>query len=213
MRKVYGVSLSPYVRKVLMTLNLKGLDYEMVHCTPMDKPEGFEELSPLGKIPAYIDDAISISDSSVICQYLEDTHPDNPIFPTSPIDKAKVRWFEEYADTKMIEVCGSGLFFERVVKPAFLQIEPDEERVRENLEHEMPKILSYLESKLDGNYIIGEQLTLADITIGSNLLNARYANYEIDAQQWPKLAAYFQRLCETDCFKAQIESDKVFLNQ
>ena len=105
--------------------------------TPMDKPEGFEEFSSLGKIPAYQDDELSVSDSSVICAYLDAKHGKNSIYPLDLIQRTKALWFEEYADSKLAELCG-GVFFERVVKPNFLQQETDKNRVNSIISNELP---------------------------------------------------------------------------
>ena len=71
MSKLYGVPLSPMVRKVLLALEIKQVDHELVPVTPFMKPEGFEKISPLKKIPAWEGDKVTLADSTVICEYLE----------------------------------------------------------------------------------------------------------------------------------------------
>src|SRR5258708_5117911 len=123
MRKVIGSSISPFVRKVLLTLEFKELEYEQDPVTPLNLPEGFRRFSPLGKIPGFIDGAVEICDSSVICQYLEDRYPEPGLYPRDPALAAKARWLEEFADFKLLEVLGPPLFFERIVKKMFLKQE------------------------------------------------------------------------------------------
>ena len=62
---------------------------------PFAKDVEFQKLSPLGKIPALQDGDLTLCDSTVICEYLEDAYPDKPVYPANPKDKAKARWFEE----------------------------------------------------------------------------------------------------------------------
>jgi glutathione S-transferase len=70
--RVIGSYLSPYVRKVLVFLDLKGLAYEIDPIIPFMGDQRFTQLSPTRRIPVLIDDRVSLADSSVICQYLEE---------------------------------------------------------------------------------------------------------------------------------------------
>ena len=74
--KILGIPLSPYVRKVVVDLNIKGIDYEIQPVLPGSDDPDFRAVSPLGKIPVLIDDDLSIPDSSVICEYLEEAYPE-----------------------------------------------------------------------------------------------------------------------------------------
>ena len=60
---IIGSFVSPYVRKVLACLELKGLDYRVDPITPFFGNDEFERLSPLRRIPVLIDGDCSISDS------------------------------------------------------------------------------------------------------------------------------------------------------
>jgi glutathione S-transferase len=89
---IIGSFVSPYVRKVLACLNLKGLDYEVDPITPFYGNDEFERLSPLRRIPVLIDGDFSVSDSSVICAYLDEAYGGHPLFPPGPKDRARARW-------------------------------------------------------------------------------------------------------------------------
>src|SRR5881227_1235826 len=96
---VIGSFVSPYVRKVLACMNLKGLDYQVDPITPFFGNDEYQRLSPLRRIPVLIDGDFSVSDSSVICAYLDEAYPARPLLPADPRDRARARWFEEYSDT------------------------------------------------------------------------------------------------------------------
>ena len=72
---IVGSYLSPYVRKVLVCLEVKGIAYEVDHIVPFFGDDRFSTLSPLRRIPVLVDGDLVLSDSSVICQYLEDKQP------------------------------------------------------------------------------------------------------------------------------------------
>ncbi len=208
---VYGVQLSPFVRKVLISLDILAVDYTLKAVNIFDLPEEFKRISPLGKVPVLDDDGFTIPDSTVICQYLNEKYASNKLYPVELKARTKVRWLEEYADTKLISVLGIPLFFERLVKPKFLKQQTDEQRVEENIKHYIPPVLDYLESVLPEAGFVCETLSVADVTIGSFFLNASYADYEVDRGRWPKLASYVARVYQQPVFQKYIESDKKIL--
>src|SRR3982750_3941683 len=95
---IIGSFVSPYVRKVLACMNLKGLDYEVDPITPFFGSDEFQRLSPLRRIPVLIDGDLSVSDSTVIGEYLDDASPGHRLYPADPKDRARARWLEEFAD-------------------------------------------------------------------------------------------------------------------
>src|SRR3982750_2238996 len=114
--QIIGSFVSPYVRKVLACMNLKGLPYEVDPITPFYGNDEFRRLSPLCRIPVLVDGDFSVSDSSVICGYLDETYPGHPLFPPDPKDRARARWFEEYADTRLGELFIWGFFYPKVLQ-------------------------------------------------------------------------------------------------
>jgi len=84
---VIGSFVSPYVRKVLACMNLKGLAYEVDPITPFYGNDEFRRLSPLCRIPVLIDGDFSVSDSTVICAYLDNAYPGHALFELRPSAK------------------------------------------------------------------------------------------------------------------------------
>jgi hypothetical protein len=115
--KIIGSYVSPYVRKVLACLALKGLDYEIDPITPFFGGDEFERLSPLRRIPVLVEGDLTLCDSSVICAWLDEAYPKRPLLPASASDRARARWLEEYADTRLGDVFVWGLFYPKVVHP------------------------------------------------------------------------------------------------
>ena len=111
--KLYGVALSPFVRKAMLALEHKGISYDNEPTFPGDTSPAFRAISPLGKVPVLEHDGFAIPDTSVICRYLERIHPDQALYPSDPQAEAQVLWLEEYADSRLVEAC-AGLFRERV---------------------------------------------------------------------------------------------------
>ncbi len=86
---IVGSYLSPYVRKVLVCLELKGIPYEVDPIVPFYGDDRFSALSPLRRIPVLVDGDLVITDSSVICQYLEELQPSPRLLPADIRDRAR----------------------------------------------------------------------------------------------------------------------------
>ena len=102
--QIIGSYLSPYVRKVLVFLDLKGIPYEIDPIVPFFGSDRFSQVSPIRRIPVLLDEEVILADSSVICQYLEDRYPDPALYPGNVVERARTRWLEEFADSRMGEV-------------------------------------------------------------------------------------------------------------
>ena len=196
---IIGSFVSPYVRKVLACLNLKGLDYEIDPITPFFGNDEFERLSPLRRIPVLVDGDFSISDSSVICDYLDDAYPGHSLYPRDPKERARAHWFEEYADTRLGDLFIWSLFYQKVVRPMVWGEPTDEERVARAEQQDIPAALDYLERELPADGFLFGEIGAADIAIASFFRNGVYAGYEVDARRWPRTAAFVQRVLAHDC--------------
>jgi len=207
--RIVGSFVSPYVRKVLACLDLKGLDYEVDPITPFFGNDEYERVSPLRRIPILTDGDFNICDSSVICAYLDDAYPERPLLPAEPRERAKARWLEEYADTRLGDVFIWGLFYQKVVRPIVWGEPGDEERIARTLTEQVPHTLDYLERELPSDgYLFGD-IGLADITLASFFRNAAYAGFEPDAARWPVTAGFVERALAHPCIASLLPFEDV----
>lgn len=207
MPKVYGINASPFVRKVRVVLAEKGIAYDLDPVIPVNVSDDFRKMSPLGKIPVFQDGDHTLCDSSVICGYLERKHPQPALYPTDPYQYGRALWFEEYGDSALVQVIGPKIFFQKVIAPAFFNRPTDEEIVNKALTEELPPLLTYLESQLDGEYLAGSVFSIGDIGIVTQFVNLSHAGYGVDAGKWPKLAKYVERLVKRPSFKQLIDEE------
>jgi glutathione S-transferase len=208
---VYGGSLSPFVRKVLVVLAEKGVEAKNENINPFAPPPEFLKISPLKRIPVLRDTDVpepnTLPDSSVICDYLENKFPNPPLYPKDAFARARALWYEEYADSTVASTIGPGLFFERVVKKMMRQ-QPDEEICRKTLQEKLPPILDFLEKEIGGRqYFVGDSFTIADVSVGTMFVNFEHAGETVDGARWPKLAAYVKAIHERPSFKALIDKE------
>jgi glutathione S-transferase len=202
--ELFGNSLSPYVRKVMLVLEAKGIPYENDPLSPVMNPsEEFLRISPLRKIPVLRDGDFVLPDSSVICRYLEDAHPEPALYPREIRARAFACWLEELTDTRLTE-CLAPIAGERLFKPRFLKQPPDEANVARLVREELPGPLAYLESIAPSAGFACGELSIADLALASAFTNARYAGYAPDAADHPRLRALLERSWATAPFAAQL---------
>ena len=198
--KIIGSYVSPYVRKVLACLNLKGLVYEIDPITPFFGGDEFERLSPLRRIPVMVDGDVELCDSTVICAYVDEAYAGHVLMPSSPADRARARWLEEYADTRLGDVFIWGLFYQRVVHPAVWGEPGDQARIARTLAEDAPAALDYLEPQLTAEgWLFDDRIGIADIAIASFFRNAAYAGFAPDPARWPRTAGFVERTLAHPC--------------
>ncbi len=211
MPTLHGVSVSPYVRKVMVALAEKGVAYDQNPITPFTTPPGYRKMSPLGRIPCWEDGDFTLPDSSCIIGMLERSHPEPSLCPSDPKELGRALWFEEYADTWVFRESIQPVFFERVVKKLIGQ-ETDQAAVDEALGETIPKTFKYLEGQIgDREWLVGDRFGLADLATASPFVNFVHAGEKVDAGTFPKLAAYVERVHARPSFQACIAKDREFL--
>ena len=209
---IIGSYVSPYVRKVLACMNLKGLDYEVDPITPFFGNDEFRRLSPLCRIPVLIDRDFSVSDSSVICAYLDEAYPGHPLFPSDAKDRARARWLEEFADTRLGDLFIWNLFYQKVVHPLVWGEAGDQARIDKALNEDIPEALGYLEREVPADGFLFGDIGVADISIASFFRNGAYAGFETDAERWPRTAAFVERTLAHPCIAALLPLEDVQRN-
>lgn len=210
--RIVGSFVSPYVRKVLAVIALKGLDYEIDPITPFFGGDQFERLSPLRRIPVLVDGDFTLCDSSAISTYLDDSHPQPPLLPSAVRDRARARWMEEYADTRLGDVFIWGLFYPKVVHPIVWGEPGDSLRIEKTLRDDVPREMDWLETQLpEDGFLYGSAIGLADIAIATFFRNASYAGFEPDGQRWPRVAGFVARALAEDCFARYVQFERVQL--
>jgi glutathione S-transferase len=191
--QVFGALLSPYVRKVCLVAEEKGIDYELVLSSPHGSHPDFLAASPFGKIPAIKDGDYSLSDSSAIVAYLDAKHPSVAVLPAEPCARGKTMWFDEFADT-ILAASGLKVVFNRLVAPKLLKLPYDEARALEG-EAELPAIYDYLERVApESGWLVGEDFTLGDISVASVLRTVTAVGVEPKPDRYPRINAWYDRV-------------------
>ncbi|WEK47051.1 MAG: glutathione S-transferase family protein [Candidatus Andeanibacterium colombiense] len=192
MLKLYSFGPGANSLKPMLTLYEKGLEYEQVQLNPAKfehHSDGFKAINPRGQVPALWDDGKVVTESTVICEYLEDAHPTAvKLRPEDPFARAEMRvwtkWVDEYfcwcVSTigwhryvgKMVQSLSDEEFEEKVAGIPIYEQQVKWRRARagfpqEMLDEEMRKIefsVRKLDDHLrDNEWLVPGQYTLADI--------------------------------------------------
>ena len=186
---IYGVPISVHARKPIVTAIAKNIPHKVEPVIPFDPPANWASLSPTGLIPAMQDGEFSVAESGAICLYLERKQPQPAILPVADRDYSRAMFWDGYAGW-MFRSLVQPLFFQKVINPVIFKGKTDQGAIDHLLREQRPKIFGYLESQMNGKFLVGAQLSLADIAIVSNLINYHYLSFDIDCGEYPKLAKY-----------------------
>jgi glutathione S-transferase len=191
---IYGVPLSPFVRKVHLVAAEKGITIQMKHGDPRNPSPEFLAASPFQKIPAMVDGDFGLADSTAIAMYIEAKHPEPALYPAAPKERGKAVWFEEFADT-ILAPSGGKVIFNRFIGPKVIGI-PGDEAVAALGEAELLPQLAYLESVAPAEgWLAGTDFSIADIAVATMLRTLNYVGLCPTAESYPAISGWYERVC------------------
>ena len=91
MARLFHVPLSPFCRKVRLSLAEKKIEVELVEEKYWEADPDFLRRNPAAKVPVLKLDGRTMAESAAICEYIEETRPDPPLMPKDPADRFEVR--------------------------------------------------------------------------------------------------------------------------
>ncbi|KVI12122.1 Glutathione S-transferase/chloride channel, C-terminal [Cynara cardunculus var. scolymus] len=87
--KLFAIALSPFVCRVKIALNMKGIKYQNLEENFFNRSTQLLKYNPLHKkVPVLVHNGNPISESLVIVEYIDDVWKQVPIFPQDPYQKA-----------------------------------------------------------------------------------------------------------------------------
>ena len=142
--------LCPYVQRAAIMLEEKGIAYERRDVDLTNKPDWFLAISPLGKTPVLLVDDQPVFESSVICEYLDETYGP-AMHPSAPLQRARHRSWIEFGSA-LLSLIGA---FYSAPTSELLTSKATELRTR----------FSQLESVLgNGHFFDGDEFSIVDAT-------------------------------------------------
>lgn len=205
MPKLCGFRFSNYHNKVRLVLLEKGIEHEEDHSLKPSQEPAFLARSPLGKVPFLEVDGSVLTESDVICEYLDDAYPQRPLLPGDPLERAKVRELNRYIELHL------ELVARRLYAEAFFggKVSDGTKRdVERTLEKGVRGLVQL--AKFDP-YIAGPEFTLADCAAFVHLPIVSLASKAIYGRDVLEtvapLKSYLRMLAERECF-AQVTRER-----
>jgi maleylacetoacetate isomerase len=193
-------SLATY--RVRIALNLKALTPEVIEVNLLkghQRDPKFRAVNPMMAIPTLVDgDGPALFESLAIIEYLDETHPNPPLMPKEPKARARVRGLSQ------IVACDSHpLIVPRVREYLAHEFKVDEAGVMKWAQHWHQAALSAIEEHLSteketGTYCQGEQITIADICVASQVAGANF--FKVDLAPYPTVARIASTCMKNDAF-------------
>ncbi|KAF2129845.1 glutathione transferase omega-1 [Dothidotthia symphoricarpi CBS 119687] len=154
--KLYSGWFCPFVQRIWIALEEKGIPYQYIEVNPYHKPQSLLDLNPRGLVPTLQYDNKPLYESTVLCEFIEDAFPDHTphLLPKDPYDRARTRIWTDYVGSRIIPA------YHR-----FLQHQGDDglkEKQQEFLNH-LKEFTKEMDS--EGPYFMGKEFSLIDIVI------------------------------------------------
>lgn len=193
MLTIWGRSSSFNVQKVIWLVEEMQLPHLHVEAGGkhggLDEPE-FLAMNPHGKVPVIKDGEVTVWESHAILRYLAASYERPMFWPAAPADRARIDGWMDWAHTTLQPDFLTEVFWGHFRTPAAQRNTP-------RIEAALARCARYF-ALLDGmfddgrHFLLGNQLTLADIVIGTHLY--RYFEMQIDRPDLPLLQDYYHRL-------------------
>ncbi len=170
MRTLYHVWLHPFSRKVRLALAEKKLEFELQVEKIWERRTAFLAMNPAGDVPVLVEsDGTILSNSQVICEYLEEVYPETNLLGADPMQRAETRRLVGWFDVKFNREVTDNLVGEKLMK-RFLKLgEPHGPSIRAghaNIHYHLDYIGFLCEKR---KWLAGEAFSLADIAAASHL--------------------------------------------
>ena len=173
--KLYSGPLSLFSRKVEIALREKGLPFDRL-IVAFSQESGYSPkhpdvlaVNPKGQVPVLVDGELSLYNSTIILEYLEDAYPYPPLYPSTPPLRARCRQLELYADEVMITPLRA-LMHRTGPRPADPKIWIGWEADAKAAESVLSRHFQDLNQKLEGSEYLCGALSVADISIFMSVL-------------------------------------------
>ena len=198
----WGALRSTHASKVKVVLEEKRLPYRIENLPPGNlwkKPPEMLARHPLGKVPYIEDGSLTIFDSTVIDEYLDERYPEPPLMPSSAVERAMARQLEQFGDEAILVGNLPPIWMPYWSEPA----KRDLERIEKGREGLRKRDFPYLEQVLGSadadSYICG-RFSLADVPY-----MALAMVLEVDAiplADFPLLERYLSKLRARPSYRA-----------
>ncbi|MBV9783307.1 MAG: glutathione S-transferase family protein [Acidisphaera sp.] len=208
MRYLYHLPLSPFSRKVRLVLSEKRLPFELKLERVWERRQEYLDLNPAGTVPTLIEDnGLTIPDSNVICEYLDEAYPDTSLMGRTLAERVEVRRLVAWFDGKFALEVTRNLLGEKFMKRLSGRGEPDAGALRAgyvNLRHHLEYLGWLAETR---KWLAGSAISLADFAAAGHLSALDFAG-DVDWTVSAPARDWYARMKSRPCFRSVL-ADRV----
>ena len=155
--QILSAEVCPFAQRSLILLSEKGLDYELQEIDLSNKPDGFNEVSPYSKVPVLVHGDVTLYESSIINEYIDEVFSEPPMMPTSAAGRAEARIWIDYDNIKFVP-----LFYKVLLEKDLDQ--------QQGLAAALVNALLFIEQNVmskrrGGRYWMGDTFSLVDMAV------------------------------------------------
>jgi glutathione S-transferase len=207
MARLYHFALSPFCRKVRLVLAEKRVEVELIDERYWEPSTEFLRRNPAGKVPVLRIDGLTLTESSAICEYIEETRPEPALMPMDAAARVEVRRLVGWFDDKFHQEVTSKLLYERVNKKMMKQGYPDSTNVKAGA-RAIKYHLDYMTWLLDHRrWLAGDVMTLADFAAAAHFSALDYIS-DVDWNRSPAVKDWYAKIKSRPAFRG-ILADQV----
>ena len=200
--KIFGSPLSPFVARVILACDHKGIEHTVEMPKDGLKSPEFLKISPFGKIPAIVDGRTALYESGVILPYLDDTRSKKKLIPASAAAAGKARLIATVVD----------LYVQAPALDIFRQIvgrAPKDKKAAQEAAAKMEQGLDFLNGYIKpGPCATGKSFTIADCYVPPALVfvvaAGKFAGIKDVFKGRPNLKKYWSAIKKHPSAKKQI---------
>jgi len=201
MIRLYHVPLSPFCRKVRLSLAEKQLEVELVEERYWEQGAEFMRRNPAGKVPVLKMDGQTMAESAAICEYIEEMHPEPALLPKGPAERFEVRRLVAWFDDKFHQEVTSKLLYERINKKLMGLGYPDSRNVKDGA-RAIKFHLDYMGGLLDQRrWLAGDVMTLADFAAAAHLSALDYLS-DVDWDRNAHVKDWYAKIKSRPAFRS-----------
>ena len=201
MNTLYHAPLSPFCRKVRLSLAEKKIEVELVDERYWEQQPDFMRRNPAGKVPVIKLDGKVMSESAAICEYIEEAYPAPALLPAAKDARYEVRRLVTWFDDKFHQEVTSKLLYERVNKKMMGKGYPDSTNVKAGAKA-IKYHLDYMAWLLDHRrWLAGDVMTLADFAAAAHLSSLDYIS-DVDWNRSEAVKDWYAKIKSRPAFRS-----------
>lgn len=233
---LYTHPMSPCAQKVRIVLAEKKLTWQP-HPINLQQKENLQswylELNPLGVVPTLVENDKPVIESSLICEYLEDSYPAISLRSQNPHEIAAMRLWMKHIDIKLHPSCGA-LQWPLIMRPALLEKSPEEQQALINRVVEKPRrerqrrllemglnapdvidavktyaaTIEKMELALQNtDWLAGDKISLADCAMAPYFQTLKQFGWELFFETAPLVKQWYATLSARESYQAAVDAD------